>query len=150
MREASIFPRSWLLALWLCAGTAVAQTQAVPQDSDADLLSRKPVHEQRLKAIEQERRAFALALSKREEKCLAGFFSSSCLEGVRTDHLREMRRFDLLRETELQALRSVDAELRARSRARRVSEKDQLQREMQEKPRPPLIPPSSSAEKAPS
>jgi hypothetical protein len=34
-----------------------------------------------------------------------------------------MRRFDLLRETELQALRDIDAEIRQRIRSRRAAEK---------------------------
>jgi len=41
------------------------------------------------------------------------------METIRTDHLREMRSFDLRREAELQALRTIDAEIRSRARKRR-------------------------------
>jgi hypothetical protein len=45
------------------------------------------------------------------------------MEDIRTEHLREMRRFDLARESELQALRTIDAELRKLSRDRRMQDK---------------------------
>jgi len=43
------------------------------------------------------------------------------MEEIRAEHLREMRTFDLRREKERQAIRDIEAELRARVRARRVA-----------------------------
>jgi hypothetical protein len=115
--KTSIFAFSLSLAFGLSAGVVSAQGHK----PDEDLRAKKLPHEQALKTIEQERRDFERALSMREQECLKRFFSSSCLDKVTTDHLREMRSFDLRREAELQALREIDAELRARSRERKAS-----------------------------
>ncbi len=100
-------------------GSALAQPAAGTVDPDADLKAQKPPHEQQLDQIERERKAFSRELAKREEECLKRFFSARCMETIRTDHLREMRSFDLRREAELQALRTIDAEIRHRARKRR-------------------------------
>lgn len=102
-------------------GQALAQTQAV--DPDAELKAKRPPHERNIAAIEAERLAFQRDLAQREQVCLKRFFSSGCIEQIRTEHLREMRSFDLRKETELQALRDIDAEIRARVRARRAEDK---------------------------
>lgn len=119
MRKTLIFPCSWLAGVLLCMGSALAQPAAETVDPDADLKVQKPSHEQQLHQIERERKAFSRELAKREEECLTRFFSASCMETIRTDHLREMRSFDLRREAELQALRTIDAEMRNRARKRR-------------------------------
>jgi hypothetical protein len=111
-----IFAFSLALALGLCATLARAQDQ----DPDAVLKARKPAHEQALARIEQERLTFARESSAREQACLQKFFSASCLDRLTADHLEGMREFDLRREAERQALREIDAELRARSRERRA------------------------------
>lgn len=116
-----IFALSLGLALGVLTGLAAAQS-AQGQPGDDELRARKIPHEQALKTIEQERLGFQRELAAREEECLKRFFSSRCLDKVTTDHLREMRSFDLRREAELQALREIDAELRARSRERRASQ----------------------------
>jgi hypothetical protein len=115
MFKTLIFPLSLLIA-----GGALAQA---PADPDADLKAKKPPHELQIDRIEFERRAFQRDLAKREEVCLKRFYSAGCIEEIRTDHLRSMRSFDVRRETELQALRDIDAEIRSRSRARRAEEK---------------------------
>ena len=73
--------------------------------------------------IESERRAFQRDLAKREEACLKRFYSAGCIEEIRTEHLKSMREFDIRRETELQALRDIDAEIRKRSRERRAADR---------------------------
>ena len=100
---------------------ALAQQPAA--DPDADLRALRPPHESRLRNIDAERLAFQQDLAAREQSCLKRFLSARCLEGIRSEHLREMRRYDLLRETELQALRDIDAEIRQRTRSRRAAEK---------------------------
>ena len=117
MTKLPIFSLSLGLALSLVAGLAAAQGQL----ADEDLKAKKLPHEQALKAIEQERLAFQRELSVREQDCFKRFFSARCIDQVTTDHLREMRSFDLRREAELQALRDIDAQLRARSRDRKAS-----------------------------
>lgn len=116
MRKSLIFTLSMALGAMVALGTAKGQSG----DPDADLRSQKPAHERALVTIEQERRVFAQDLARREEECLKRFFSARCMDDIRAEHLREMRGFDLRRETELQALRSIDAELRDRTRKRRV------------------------------
>ncbi len=117
MTKPPIFALSLGLAFWLGAGLAAAQDQPV----DEDLRAKKVPHQQALKAIEQERLVFERELSIREQACLKRFFSARCLDEITTDHLREMRSFDLRREAELQALREIDAQLRVRSRERKAS-----------------------------
>jgi hypothetical protein len=117
----SILALSTGLALGLAFGLAAGLVSAQSQLPDEDLKAQKLPHEQALKTIEQERSAFERALSVREQECLQRFFSSNCLDKVTADHLREMRNFDLRREAELQALREIDAQLRARSRERKAS-----------------------------
>jgi hypothetical protein len=124
MVKCTIFSLSAGVALGLCATLALAQGQLQGQlqgqDPDSDLKAKKPPHEQALEQIERERLAFAREISQREQVCLKKFFSASCLDKVTTDHLQGMREFDLRREAERQALREIDAELRARSRERRA------------------------------
>jgi hypothetical protein len=121
MIKRPIFSFSSGLALGLCATLAMAQGQAPSPDLDADLKAKKPPHEQALEQIERERVAFQREISQREQACLKRFFSANCLDKVTTDHLNGMRAFDLRREAERQALREIDAELRARSRERRAT-----------------------------
>ncbi len=117
MAKPTIFSLSLGLVCTLACGVALAQAS----DPDAELKAKKIPHEQALKVIEQERLVFQRELAAREEACLKRFFSSRCLDQVTTDHLREMRGFDMRRETELQALRDIDAELRARNRERKAN-----------------------------
>lgn len=120
MAKPVIFSLSLGLALGLLVSLAgLAYAQGDP--ADEALRAKKLPHEQALKAIEQERLAFQRALSIREQECFTRFFSSRCIDQVTTDHLREMRNFDLRREAELQALRDIDAQLRARGRDRKAS-----------------------------
>jgi hypothetical protein len=102
------------------SGTALAQTAV---DPDADLKARRPPHERQVDRIEAERLAFQRDLASREEACLKRFFASRCLDEIRLEHLRRMREFDLRKETELQALRDIEAEIRARNRSRRAEKK---------------------------
>jgi hypothetical protein len=122
MVKRTIFSLSAGVALGLCATLALAQGSTQGQDPDSDLKAKKPPHEQALEQIERERLAFAREISQREQTCLKKFFSASCLDKVTTDHLRGMREFDLRREAERQALREIDAELRARSRERKATQ----------------------------
>ncbi len=115
MLKTLIFPLSLLLA-----GLSLA---AEPPDPDADLKAKKPPHELQVERIEYERRAFQRNLAKREEACLKRFYSAGCIEEIRTEHLKSMRAFDIRRETELQALRDIDAEIRKRSRERRAADR---------------------------
>lgn len=115
MLKTLIFPLSLMLA-----GLAHAAT---PPDPDAELKAKKPPHEQQIERIEFERRAFQRDLAKREEACLKRFYSAGCIEDIRTEHLKAMRQFDIRRESELQALRDIDAEIRARSRERRAADR---------------------------
>lgn len=111
--------------------------QAAPIDaaaSDAQLAAQRPPLEQKLKDIESERFVFQKNLAKREEECLKRFFSASCLEVIREDHLREMRGFDLRREETLQVLRDIDAELRSRNRTRRAEDRQNKQPKSSETP----------------
>lgn len=117
MAKHRIFSLSAGLALALAWGPVWAQNQ----DPDAALRAQKLPHEQAIEAIERERLEFQKALAKREEECLKRFFSANCLDKVATDHLSEMRAFDLRREAERQAIREIDAELRARSRERKAT-----------------------------
>ena len=78
-----------------------------------------------MEQIESERLAFQRDLASREAACLKRFFSSRCLDEIRTEHLKRMREFDLRREAELQALRDIDAEIRARNRSRRTEKKSE-------------------------
>jgi len=119
MRKSLIFTLSMGLGAAVVSGVVHGQ----PADPDAELKAQKPAHEQALSVIERERRAFAQDLARREEECLTRFFTASCMDDIRAEHLREMRTFDLRREAELQALRTIDAELRDRTRKRR-SEKN--------------------------
>ena len=100
-------------------GLGLAQAHAA--DPDAQLRAKKIPHEQALAAIERERLEFARVLSQREQECLTRFFSARCLDQVTTDHLNAQRGFDLRREEQRQAIRDIDAALRALSRERRAS-----------------------------
>lgn len=102
------------------AGAALAQTAA---DPDTDLKARRPPHERQVELIESERLAFQRDLASREEACLKRFFASRCLDEIRLEHLRRMREFDLRKEAELQALRDIESEIRARNRGRRAEKK---------------------------
>lgn len=128
MNKTSIFPcfflvrarrniRVWGLLISLLASGLPAL--AAP-DPDADLQSRKPAHEQALVVIEAERLEFQKAIAAREEECLQRFLSARCMDVIRTDYLAAMRSFDLRREQERQALRTIDAEIRQRVRERRL------------------------------
>jgi hypothetical protein len=128
MNKNSIFPcffflrarrslGAWSLLIALSVPTLTAF--AAP-DLDADLQSRKPVHEQALAVIEAERLEFQKAIAAREEECLQRFLSARCMDVIRTDYLSAMRSFDLRREQERQALRTIDAEIRQRTRERRL------------------------------
>ena len=119
MSKTLILPCIVVLGLLGAVGDVVGQSS----DPDADLKSRKPQHERAIEAIEAERLVFQRDLAQREEVCLKRFFSSRCIEDIRAEHLREMRGFDLRKESELQALRDIDAEIRARVRARRAEDK---------------------------
>lgn len=119
MSKTLILPCIVVVGLLGAVGNLAAQTA----DPDADLKAQRPQHEQTLEAIQAERLAFQRDLARREEVCLKRFFSSRCIEAIRNEHLREMRSFDLRKETELQALRDIDAEIRARVRARRAEGK---------------------------
>lgn len=94
----------------------------------ADLLAKKPPHEQAIRQIEAERLAFQQDLAQREEACLRHFISSSCMEEIRREHLTRMREFDQRREQARQALREIDAEIRAHERARRIADRDARQK----------------------
>ncbi len=115
MLKTLIFPLSLLLA-----GLSLA---ADPPDPDAELKAKKPPHELQIERIEAERRTFQRDLAKREEACLKRFYSAGCIEEIRTEHLTSMRAFDIRRETELQALRDIDAEIRKRTRERRAADR---------------------------
>lgn len=107
-----IFPLSLLI-------TGLAFAADAP-DPDADLRAARVPHELQAERVEVERRAFQRDLAKREEACLKRFYSSGCIEDIRTEHMKSMRDFDLRREVELQAIRDIDAEIRKRSRERRA------------------------------
>lgn len=116
------------LGLWLgvalAFGLGAVNSFALAADeTEAMLQAKRPAHEQALDRIGAQRLAFQRDLAKREEECLKRFISSGCMDDIRTEHMREMRRFDLEREVELQALRDIDAELRKISRARRIEDK---------------------------
>jgi len=64
-----------------------------------------------------------------EEQCLKRFFSASCLDDIRAEHLREMRGFDLRREAALQAMRDIDAKARADTREERIRARDDKAKE---------------------
>jgi hypothetical protein len=128
MNKISIFPcflsapcrRSvcaWGLLVFL---SSIGLTAFAAPDPDADLQSRKPAHEQALVVIEAERLEFQKAIAAREEECLQRFLSARCMDVIRTDYLAAMRGFDLRREQERQALRTIDAEIRQRVRERRL------------------------------
>lgn len=119
MKTTLILPCMVALGLLSVGGPLAAQ----PTDPDADLKAQKPPHEQNIQAIEAERLVFQRDLARREEACLKRFFSSRCIDEIRSEHLREMRGFDLRKEAELQALRDIDAEIRSRIRARRAENK---------------------------
>ena len=119
MPKPSILPRTLLLAS-LLAGLPLLGLSA---DPDADLREKRPPHERLITQIESERLVFQKDLASREEACLKRFFSSRCLDEIRAEHLKRMREFDLRREAELQALRDIDAEIRARNRSRRAEKK---------------------------
>ncbi|MFM8675853.1 MAG: hypothetical protein ACKOCR_00665 [Burkholderiaceae bacterium] len=119
MPKPLILPRRLILAS-LLAGLPLS---GLPADPDADPREKRPPHERLITQIESERLAFQRDLASREEACLKRFFSSRCLDKIRAEHLKRMREFDLRREAELQALRDIDAELRARNRSRRAEKK---------------------------
>ena len=119
MLKPLILPRTLILAS-LLAGLPLS---GLPADPDADLREKRPPHERLIEQIESERLVFQRDLASREAACLKRFFSSRCLDEIRTEHLKRMREFDLRREAELQALRDIDAELRARNRSRRAEKK---------------------------
>ena len=100
-----------------------APLSGLPADPDADLRVKRPPHERLIEQIESERLQFQRDLARREEACLKRFFSSRCLDEIRAEHLKRMREFDLRKETELQALRDIDAEIRTRNRSRRAEKK---------------------------
>jgi hypothetical protein len=108
----------FLLAL-TSAGPALAQAA---QMGVAALTAQKPALEAKLDQVEADRLAFRRDLAAREETCLARFFSGHCIDQIRSEFLTEMRRFDLRREEVLQAIRSIDAEIRALSRADRLKD----------------------------
>jgi hypothetical protein len=123
MTRPSIFP--WMI---LFGATMLMMAVGVrAADPDADLKSKKPGHELQIQAVEAERLVFQRDLAQREEICLKRFFSYRCIEEIRTEHLRRMREFDLRKEAALQALRDIDAELRARARTRRADDKTERQ-----------------------
>jgi len=119
MPKPLILPRRLILAS-LLAGLPLS---GLPADLDADLRDKRPPHERLITQIESERLAFQRDLASREEACLKRFFASRCLDEIRLEHLRRMREFDLRKETELQALRDIESEIRARNRSRRVEKK---------------------------
>lgn len=119
MPKPLILPRSLILACLLVA----APLSGLPADPDADLRVKRPPHERLIEQIESERLQFQRDLARREEACLKRFFSSRCLDEIRAEHLKRMREFDLRKETELQALRDIDAEIRTRNRSRRAEKK---------------------------
>lgn len=116
MPKPLILPRRLILAS-LLAGLPLP---GLPADPDADLREKRPPHERLITQIESERLAFQRDLASREEACLKRFFSSRCLDAIRLEHQRRMRDFDLRKEAELQAIRDIDAEIRARNRNRRA------------------------------
>lgn len=119
MNKTLILPCVLAFALMVQGGQAAAQAA----DPDADLKAQRPPHELRIQAIEAERLVFQRDLARREEACLRRFFSSACMDSIRSEHLREMRNFDLRKETELQALRDIEAQIRSRIRTRRAEDK---------------------------
>lgn len=119
MNKILILPCVLALGLMALSGQVAAQTA----DPDADLKAQRPPHERTIEAIEAERLVFQRDLARREEACLKRFFSSGCMDSIRSEHLREMRNFDLRKETEMQALRDIDAQIRSRIRARRAEGK---------------------------
>lgn len=119
MNKILILPCVLALGLMTLSGQVAAQTA----DPDADLKAQRPPHERTIEAIEAERLVFQRDLARREEACLKRFFSSGCMDSIRSEHLREMRNFDLRKETEMQALRDIDAQIRSRIRARRAEGK---------------------------
>jgi len=100
----------------LLPGTAHAQAEKVTLNA-------------RLDQIETDRLAFQKDLAQREEACLKRFFSGSCMDKIRTEHLTQMRAFDLQREETLQKIRDLDAEIRSRSREQRIEERDAKQKQ---------------------
>ena len=118
MTKFSIFSLSAGIIWCVCMGAALAQAP----DTDAQLRAKKIPHEQALGAIERERIEFLRVLAEREQNCFKRFFSARCLDQVTIDHLNAMRGFDLQREEQRQALREIDAQLRARGRERRANQ----------------------------
>ena len=119
MPKLLILPRRLILAS-LLAGLPLP---GLPADPDADLGDKRPPHERLITQIESERLAFQRDLASREQACLKRFFASRCLDEIRLEHLRRMREFDLRKEAELQALRDIESEIRARNRGRRAEKK---------------------------
>ncbi len=98
-------------------------------DPQAVLAAKKVPFEQEIGRIEAERLVFQRDLAKREEQCLKRFFSASCLDDIRAEHLREMRGFDLRREVALQAMRDIEAKARADTREERIRARDDKAKE---------------------
>jgi hypothetical protein len=136
--QAPRFTRMVLIGFLLSVGLALGPSPSLSQPADTTsregaTAALKGPYEQQIKQIEAERLVFQRDLAKREEACLKRFFSASCLEDIRAEHLREMRGFDLRRESAMQAMRDIDAKARADERAARIRERDEKQRAAREK-----------------
>lgn len=93
---------------------------ALAEDSRLSLIEQKEPLERRLKFIADQRLSFERYLSREEETCLNRFFSAHCLDRLRAEYLERTREFDLQREETLQAIRDIDARVRAIDRAQRI------------------------------
>jgi hypothetical protein len=116
-----------LLAVFAMLGLAVPGGAAHAQDTVASLSSQKPALEAALNQVEADRLAFQKDLAKREEACLERFFSASCMDKIRTEHMTQMRAFDLRREAAQQQIRDLDAQIRKLQREQRIAEREAKQ-----------------------
>jgi hypothetical protein len=112
-----------LCAAFLWVGGSATRAE----DSKTSLIAQKEPLERRLGLIADQRLAFERYLSREEERCLDQFFSAHCLERLRTEYLERTREFDLQREETLQAIRDIDAQVRAIHRAQRIDERNAKQ-----------------------
>lgn len=110
-----------MLAVALPSGVAHAKA------SVASLSNQKPALEAVLEQIEADRLAFQKDLAKQEEACLKRFFSARCMDKIRTEHITQMRTFDLKREEAQQQIRDLDAQMRQLQRQERIEERDAKQ-----------------------
>ena len=116
-----------ILVVLYAALLAVGGGVALAEDSKLSLMNQKEPLERRLAFIADQRLSFERYLSREEETCLDRFFSAHCLERLRTEYLERTREFDLQREETLQAIRNIDAQVRAINRAQRIENQNAKQ-----------------------